>query len=41
MAFKIGFTADYSERKVDTPVVVEPRSIAPRKSVVQVSFPGR
>ena len=41
MAFKIGFAADYTERKVETPVVMEPRSIAPRKSVVQVSFPGR
>ena len=40
MGFKIGFAADYSENKVETPVVVEPRSIAPRKSVVQVSFPG-
>lgn len=41
MGFRIGFAADYSENKVETPVVVEPRSIAPRKSVVQVSFPGR
>ena len=41
MGFKIGFAADYSENKVETPIVVEPRSIAPRKSVVQVSFPGR
>ena len=30
MAFKIGFAADYTERKVETPVVMEPRSIAPR-----------
>lgn len=41
MGFRIGFAADYSEKKAETPVAVEPRSIAPRKSVVQVSFPGR
>jgi len=41
MAFKIGFTAERSDRKPEAPVVVEQRSIAPRKSVVQVAFPGR
>lgn len=41
MGFKIGFVADYSEKKSETPVIEEPRGIAPRKSVVQVSFPGR
>ena len=41
MAFKIGFTAERSDRKPEAPVVVEQRSVAPRKSVVQVAFPGR
>lgn len=41
MAFKIGFTAKYSDREMETPVAAQPRSIAPRRSVVQVSFPGR
>ena len=41
MAFKIGFAAEHTDRKQETPVVVEQRSIAPRKSVVQVAFPGR
>lgn len=41
MGFRIGFAADCSEKKAETPVVVEPRNFAPRKSVVQVSFPGR
>jgi len=41
MAFKIGFTAERSDRKPEAPVVVDQRSIAPRKSVVQVAFPGR
>lgn len=41
MAFKIGFTAARNDRKPEAPVVVEQRSIAPRKSVVQVAFPGR
>ena len=41
MAFKIGFAAEHIDRKQETPVVVEQRSAAPRKSVVQVAFPGR
>ena len=42
MGFQIGFAAEgYADRKPEAPVVVEQRSIAPRKSVVQVAFPGR
>lgn len=41
MGFKIGFSTESSENKQETPVVIEPHSIVPRKSVVQVSFPGR
>ena len=42
MGFKIGFAAEgYADRKPEAPVIVEQRSIAPRKSVVQVAFPGR
>ncbi len=41
MAFQIGFTAEYSQSKQETPAVAERRSITPRKSVVQVHFAGR
>lgn len=41
MAFRIGFVAGDSDRKPEIPAVMEQRSVAPRKSVVQVSFPGR
>ena len=41
MAFKIGFTAEHTERKPEAPVVAEQRCIVPRKSLVQVRFPGK
>ena len=41
MAFKIGFMAERSEKKPEAPGVVKQQSIAPKKSVVQVAFPGR
>lgn len=41
MAFKIGFTAEYSDSNYETPVELTQRGAAPRKAVVQVSFPGR
>lgn len=41
MAIKIGFTADCLYEEKNTPVIETVRSIAPRKSVVQVNFPER
>ena len=41
MAFKIGFMAERSEKKPEAPGVGKQQCIAPRKSVVQVAFPGR
>ena len=43
MAFKIsGFGSYEAEKKVDVPVQeVQQRSIVPKKSVVQVRFPGK
>lgn len=41
MAFKIGFMAERSEKKPEAPGVVKQQCMAPRKSVVQVAFPGR
>ena len=41
MAFKIGFMAERSEKKPEAPGDVKQQCMAPRKSVVQVAFPGR
>ena len=42
MKFKIGFTSDsYDKKQAEDTIRTIPRSIAPRKSVVQVQFPGR
>ena len=41
MKLKIGFACDSYEKKQEEALPVVARSIAPRKSVVQVQFPGR
>lgn len=41
MAFKIGFSVDSSRKKPVEAAYTAPQVIAPRKSVVQVHFPGR
>lgn len=40
--FKIGFTAEHPEKKPEASISIAPQPVAaPRKSVVQVCFPGR
>lgn len=42
MAYKIGFTAEYpAEKKTEATYTVQKEQPTPRRSVVQVSFPGR
>ena len=41
MPVKIGLTADHGDKKPEATGVVQQRSITPKKSVVQVAFPGR
>lgn len=41
MAFKIGFTAEHSERKPEATLAAEQHFVTPRKSLVQVQFPGK
>lgn len=41
MAFKIGFAAEQPQTKTESTYIAPQRTIAPRKSVVQVRFPDR
>ena len=41
MAFKIGFTAEHTERKPEAPVASVQTCVVPKKSLVQVRFPGK
>lgn len=41
MAFKIGFTAEHMERKPEAPVASVQNCVVPKKSLVQVRFPGK